>query len=50
MIDAKWFTKDVRKYMILENLKQYALSVIIVELILLIYIQRTTNFITVDSL
>ena len=36
--------------MILENLKQYALSVIIVELILLIYIQRTTNFITVDSL
>ena len=36
--------------MILENLKQYALSVIILELILLIYIQRTTNFITVDSL
>ena len=36
--------------MILENLKQYAHSVIILELILLIYIQRTTNFITVDSL
>ena len=43
LIKVRWFTKVAIKLMILENLKQYKLSVIVLELILLICIQQTIN-------
>ena len=36
LIEVKWFTKDAIKHMNLENLKQYAPLVMILEIILLI--------------
>ena len=40
MIEVKWFTRDIIKPMILENLKQYAFLVMKLEIILLICIQE----------
>ena len=36
LMEVKWFTQEVIKRMILENLKQYVLLVISMEIILLI--------------
>ena len=36
LAEAKWFTKDIIKHMILENLKQYTFLVIMLEIILLV--------------
>ena len=43
LIEVKWFIKDAIKHMNLENLKQYALLVMILEIILLICIQQRMN-------
>ena len=43
LIEVKWFKKDAIKHMNLENLKQYALLVMILEIILLICIQQRMN-------
>ena len=43
LIEVKWFTKDTIKSMILENLKQYVVLVMKLEVILLICIWQMMN-------
>ena len=43
LIEVKCITKDIVKHMILENLKQYVLLVMLLEIILLMCIQQIMN-------
>ena len=43
LIEAKWFTNDIIKPMILENLKQYVFLVMKLEIVLLIWTSKMIN-------